>query len=838
MPSSLPRQLPRGLEPLTDLALDLRWTVTAAGDALWRRVDPALWERTGSAWVVLQNLSQSRLEHLAQDAGFRAELWRLAAEREEELARPTWYRQKHPDAALRCAAYFSMEFGLGGGLPLYAGGLGILAGDVLKAASDLDVPLVGVGLFYQEGYFRQMVDWTGWQAEAYPYNEPLGLPIQPVPAPDGSWVRVPVELPGRDLSLRLWRVNVGRVPLYLLDSNDPLNSPVDRGITSKLYGGGPEIRLLQEMALGIGGWRALEALGLEVHVCHLNEGHAALATLERARRCMEQSRLCFREALWATRVGNVFTTHTPVAAGFDAFDPALAVTYFREPFMRPLGLFADELLALGRRDPGNSGEPFNMAFLAMRLSARANGVSRLHGEVSREIFKDLYSRWPLAEVPVRHVTNGVHVPSWESTAADRLWTRTCGKGRWSRATDTLECDVESLPDAELWAFRTEARKALIEYVRARLCQQLRQRGAGADKVSQAFDVLDPGTLTIGFARRFAEYKRPNLLLADPERFVRLLTDRDRPVQIVVAGKAHPADEQGKRMVRAWVEFTERRTVRDRAVFLEDYNIRLARKLVGGVDLWVNTPRRPWEACGTSGMKVLANGGLNLSVLDGWWAEAYAPELGWTLSADALRPGTDAAEAEELYRVLEREVVPAFYERDAQGTPPGWVARMRASMSKLAPRFSANRMVREYVQDVYLPTAQAFRRRTHDGARLARELRAWEAGIERFWGDLRFGDVWTERDDGAWRFEVELFSGEMPLHWFRVELYADPLEGEHEPFRRAMERGAVIEDAEKPAYLYWARVPAARPASDYTARVVPFHPGVQTPAEMTRILWQR
>lgn len=829
---SAPIQLPRALEPLEDLALDLRWSVTPEGDALWRRIDPLVWERTGSAWVVLQNLSGARVDELAQDGAFRAELWRLAAEREEDLAGAPWFRQAHPDAPLRCAAYFSMEFGLGEALPLYAGGLGILAGDALKAASDLGVPLVGIGLLYQEGYFRQMVDRTGWQAETYPYNEPLALPVVPVQDRDGSWLRVQVDLPGRTLSLRLWRVNVGRVSLYLLDANDPLNGPLDRGVTAKLYGGGPELRLVQEMVLGMGGWRALEALGLDVDVCHMNEGHAALATLERARRAMEVHQLSFREALWATRAGNVFTTHTPVAAGFDAFPPALVETYLHAPLARPLGLSLDELLALGRRDPADVHEPFNLAFLAARLSARTNGVSRLHAEVSRRIFAPLFPRWPLAEVPVTAVTNGVHVPSWESTPADRVWNRCCGTGRWAGAADRTACGVDALGDAELWAFRSEARRALVLHVRERLWRQLRQRGASAAQVTQALDLLDPAALTVGFARRFAEYKRPNLLLADPDRLARLLTDRARPVQLVVAGKAHPADDQGKELVRAWVDFAGRREVRERVVFLEDYDIALARRLVGGVDLWVNTPRRPWEACGTSGMKVLANGGLNLSTLDGWWAEAFTPEFGWAVDAG---PGaSDAADAEALYRALETEVVPAFYDRGQDGVPHAWIARMRASMTTLAPRFSASRMIREYVEEAYLPGALAFRRRTHAGARLAHELRAWEGAIEHFWGKLAFGDVRVAADGATWRFEADVRSDDLAPSAFRVELYADA-EGGAEPVCRPMERGAPLPGG---GATWWARVPAARPASDYTPRIVPLHPGVQVPAELPRILWAR
>jgi starch phosphorylase len=548
---------------------------------------------------------------------------------------------------------------------------------------------------------------------------------------------------------------------------------------------------------------------------------------------MAEMHMSFPEAVWATRAGNVFTTHTPVAAGFDAFSPLLVKKYLRDPFCPTMGLSLDELLALGRRDAGNDGEPFNMAILALRLSARANGVSRLHGEVSRSMFAELYPRWPLREVPIRHVTNGVHVPSWESPHADRLWTRACGPGRWTEPPEVLDC-VTTTSDADLWAFRAAARRALVDWVRGRLWHQQLQKGASAERVTLALDVLDPEVLTIGFARRFAEYKRPNLLLQDPDRLSRLLRHASRPIQIVVAGKAHPADDQGKRLVRAWVEFTERRPDRTHVVFLEDYDITLARHLVEGVDVWVNTPRRPWEACGTSGMKVLANGGLNLSVLDGWWAEAWAPDVGW-----GLAPGPDdGADALALYRILEEEVVPAFYDRNAAGIPEAWVSRMRASMSRLAPRFSATRMMREYVDDFYVPAARAFRRRTHESAgRHARELRAWQGAIERFWRELRFADLTVTGDGTSWEVNLTLHSGELPLQWFRVELYAEPEAGEQAPSRTPMERGEPVTGAAG-TYRYRARVPATRPAPDYTPRALPFHPGVQIPAEEARILWCR
>lgn len=699
LPNFLLRPLPEGLEPLTDLALDLRWTWSHAGDALWRMVNPDIWDRTRNPWVILQDIPQVRLDQLAGDTTFREELQRLLAAQQQYLSDPGWYGQAHAEAGLRRIAYFSMEFGLGESLPLYAGGLGVLAGDYLKAASDLGVPVVGVGLLYQEGYCRQVVDADGQPQNLYPYNDPTSLPLLPVLAGGGGWLHVGLDLPGRTLLLRVWQARAGRVSLYLLDSNDPLNSPADRGITSKLYGGGPELRLLQEIVLGIGGWRLLDTFGLDVDVCHLNEGHAAFAVLERARSFMERTGVTFWDALWATRAGNVFTTHTPVAAGFDTFGPALIQKYstYSRHYLARLGISLTELLALGRKDPADPNEPFNMAYLALRGSGTVNGVSRLHGAVSRHIFRDLYPRWPEREVPVGHITNGVHVPSWDSPWADRLWTHAGGKERWLGTLEGLYEAIQACTDEELWTSRAAGRQALIRYARERLARQLGQRGAEPEMVAEAAHVLDPNVLTLGFARRFTGYKRPTLLLHDPERLVRLLTASERPVQIVVAGKPHPEDEEGRRLVEAWVVFVRQPAVRRRAVFLEDYDISLAQELVQGIDVWLNTPRRPWEACGTSGMKVLVNGGLNLSELEGWWAEAYAPEVGWALGdgQEHLEPDWDAREAEELYKRLEQEIVPEFYTRDTQGIPRPWVARMRASMAHLAPRFSSNRMVREY-----------------------------------------------------------------------------------------------------------------------------------------------
>ena len=604
MAASFSRDLPAELAPLEDLALDLRWTWSHEADALWKRVDAEAWDRTRNPWTILQNVSTEQLRELADDRSFVDHLERLAAARRAYLDRSGWFASTYGAAALTGVAFFSMEFGLSDALPLYAGGLGVLAGDFLKTASDLGVPTVGIGLLFQEGYFRQTIDAAGWQHEAYPYNEPATMPIRLVLADGGRWLRIALELPGRTLFLRVWQGSVGRATLYLLDSNDPLNSPVDRGITGKLYDGGTETRLLQEIVLGIGGWRTIEMLRPEIEICHINEGHAAFIVLERARRLAQRLGIGFWEAWWAVRAGTVFTTHTPVAAGFDHYSQELIGRYLRVLMdsSNKAGAAIADILALGRADLDRTDGLFNMAYLAVRGSLASFGVSRLHGRVSRHIFRPLFPRWPGCQVPIDHVTNGIHVPSWDSAQADQIWTAACGKDRWRGTPDALSESIEALSDEGLWAMRGDSRKELVQSVRARLTTHLSSRGLSAETVGRASDVLDPNVLTLGFARRFAAYKRPNLLLRDAARFGRLLNDDRRPAQIVVAGKAHPDDDEGKRMIQEWIAFAQRPEFRHRVVFLEDYDIALAEVLVKGVDVWINTPRRPWEACGTSGMK--------------------------------------------------------------------------------------------------------------------------------------------------------------------------------------------------------------------------------------------
>jgi starch phosphorylase len=830
-----PRELPDGLEDLATLALDLRWTWSHGADHLWREIDPESWQLTRNPWLLLQEASGDRLAALARDERFRRELDGVRAARAAHLATPSVFATSALTRE-RPVAYFSMEFAVGEAIPLYAGGLGVLAGDHLKTASDLGVPVVAVGLLFQEGYFRQVIDASGRQEELYPYNDPMSLPIQPERKANGDWLTVALDFPGRHVHVRVWRAQVGRVPLYLLDTNVSTNDPADRGITSKLYGDGPETRIRQEIVLGIGGVRVLDALGIEPSVCHLNEGHCAFAVLERAGLAMRAHGLGFDEALAATRAGTVFTTHTSVAAAFDAYTPALVASCLPEDgaYLRSLGLGLDALLALGRSPGARTSELFLPAYLALRGAGRVNAVSALHRDVSRRLFTGLFPRLPLAESPIGHVTNGVHVPSWDSTSSDELWTTACGPERWRGLGEDHERAIAGVADRDLWSHRARARASLVENVRARLAHQRARHGAPPDAVAEAARALDPDVLTLGFARRFAEYKRPNLLLADRARLVRLLGDARRPIQLVVAGKAHPGDRYGKDLVDAWTRFAETPEARGRCVFLEDYDLALAQELVHGVDVWLNMPRRPWEACGTSGMKVLVNGGLNLSTLDGWWAEAWEPGVGWAVGAAAT--SSDERDAGALVDLIEREVVPTFYERDGEGLPRAWLALVRASLSKLTPRFSANRMMREYVTTIYEPAARELARRLADGGAGGRALEAWRRRLLAGWGGIRFGAL-SMKDEGACRaVSLEVFLGDVAPDDVAVELFADAPDGQSAPERLPLKCTGPLPGTTH-GHLFAAMGPATRSASAYTPRVVPARADALLPLELPLVAWR-
>ena len=823
-------------DALTELALDLRWSFNHSADRLWEWMDPELWAQTHNPWIVLQTVSRERLQSVKQDADFQSLLRDLHEEHRGAEQSEAWFQTAHPQSSLKAIAYFSMEFMLSEALPIYSGGLGNVAGDQMKAASNLGVPVIGVGLLYQQGYFRQEIDAQGHQEALYPFNDPGQLPITALREPNGQWLRLPLEFPGMTIWLRTWEVKVGRTKLLLLDSNDPANPPAYRGICSELYGGDSEMRLRQEIVLGIGGWRLFQKLGIQPEICHLNEGHAAFAVLERARSHMNTNHQPFDIALTITRAGNLFTTHTPVAAGFDRFSPDLMEKYFKIYAEQQLDIPFEKLLGLGRQDPNDSSEPFNMAYLAVRGSGAVNGVSKLHGQVSRRIFEAVFPRWPEAEVPVTHVTNGVHMPSWDSADSDRLWEQSCGKGPWQGSMETVGA-IRSAKDGDLWQLRSDSRRSLVEYVRKMHARQLAARGISDQRLQDAARILDANTLTLGFARRFAAYKRPTLLLHDPQRLIRILTNHERPAQLVLAGKAHPRDVQGQGMIQQWIQFVQNPEVRPHVVFLVDYDMRMAAQLVQGVDVWVNTPRRPWEASGTSGMKVLVNGGLNLSELDGWWAEAYSPEVGWAIG-DGLEhdsdPAWDATEADALYDLIENQIAPEFYSRDEHGIPRKWVSRMRESMARLTPAFSTNRVVREYTENHYLPAATAFRKRAQNEGALGIELLKWQQELRLHWSSIRFGTTILDQGEKEYRFQVQVFLGDLDPNAVGVELYAEGRDGGG-PVVQTMDRGERLVGAVN-GFAYSARIPATRPAADYTPRVVPLHADAFIPLETDFICW--
>ena len=826
------RALPDQLSGLISLALDLRWTWHHGGDQLWRALDEEAWEATHNAWLVLNGVAVEHLQALSQNPDFLT-LYQEQVSRHEEFTRAaTWYSDSCNNKLDGGIAWFCMEYGVSESLPLYSGGLGVLAGDFLKASSDLGVPVMAVGLLYQQGYFRQALNTAGEQIEFHPYNDPTMLPVSPLRDSNGEWARVTVPFPGREVRLRGWKGQVGRCELLLLDSNDPRNEPGDRGITSELYSGDPEKRLQQEMVLGIGGWRLLELLDRKPALCHINEGHSALALVERAHQWQRSQQTDFEVARVATRATNLFTTHTSVAAGFDRFPRALAALYL-EPWLSGQGNRLENLLGIAN---GGTSD-LNMAGLALGMSGRFNGVSRIHQKVTQTIFQPWFGRWPTPDIPADYVTNGIHTPSWDSPESDQLWTRACGKDRWRQPMLEPEpmCDVD---DLSIWEMRRSQRRRLVGYLRKRLHAQHCEHNYGSSPDAACGLLLDAETLTLGFARRFTAYKRPDLLLKDPERLVRLLTNRDRPLQIVLAGKAHPKDKVGKELIRRWKAFSQRPEVEGKVVFIEDYDLAVAGQLIQGVDVWLNTPSHPWEACGTSGMKVLVNGGLNLSQFDGWWAEAWNNQVGW-----AIRPGAsfeelaldgshDDSDARELYELLEQQVIPEFYHLDDKGLPGTWLQRIRASMDQLTARYSANRMVREYVSDFYLPMVTQGNERTPE---IAAELVANRKNVCRHWPKLRFGELTEQTGDNSQTFSLCVYLDGLGHEQLAVELVAEASE-----FGPRLVQPMAIEHAlegSEDSYLYRATVPP-RPAGHFTPRIRVKDARLNLPLEDSHILWYR
>jgi len=837
--------LPDRLEALNKLALNLRWSWDHSTRDVLESLSPDLWEETNhNPRLVLGRISQRRLVELASDEAFLAELDRAASNMTEYMSGKGWFAPAHPDAAGVVFAYFSAEFGLAECIPNYAGGLGILAGDHLKSASDGGVPLVGVGLLYQHGYFQQYLNADGWQQETYPENDFSTLPLTPESDAQKNPVTISVEFPGRLAYARVWKVQVGRVPLYLLDTNIPQNSEEDRHITGSLYGGDGELRLQQEIILGIGGLRALAALGIHPAVCHMNEGHSAFLGLERTRALMEELGVSFFEARQLAAAGNLFTSHTPVQAGFDRFDPKLMATYFA-PFAERLGITLERLLGYGRQNPVDPGESFNMAYLAARFSSAANAVSRLHAVVTRKMARSMWPGYSLEEIPVDSVTNGVHIRSWVSVEMTGLLNRYLGH-RW--AEETSESGVweriDRIPDHELWRVRQIRRERLVNYARLTLESQLRRRGSSDAEVDAARSVLNPDALTIGFARRFATYKRATLILRDVPRLKRILMNPERPVQILIAGKAHPHDSAGKDLIRQIIHFARDPEIRSRVVFLENYDIRVARHLVQGVDVWLNTPRRPNEASGTSGMKLLPNGGLNLSVLDGWWAEGYDREVGWAIGRGEdyeSEEYQDTVEAEALYNLLEMDVAPLFFEHDHENLPRRWIAKIKNSMKCLCPIFNTNRMVTEYVERFYIPAAKRYSDLSAQrGAKLGPILE-WRKWFRTAGSQVKITRVQTEngrdiRVGQKIRVTVSVFLGGIPPEFVRVQVVSGSLNSAGKIVNGSSSDMNRTGMAEK-EYLYEGQLECVESGSyGFRVRVIPYHPDVRVPFEHPWVVW--
>ena len=706
---TLDRFIAPAQEKLWAIARNLWWSWDRDSASLFRDLDPVRWrELNHNPISLLSEIPLSKLERRAGELVLHGRI-NYAYRRLQEYLRAdrTWGATHAGVLRPHPVAYFSAEFGLHESLPIYSGGLGVLAGDHVKSASDLDIPLVGVGLFYGQGYFRQWLDRSGWQHEEYLPTDVSQLPMEPAIGKTGKPVTIRIETRGPSISARVWRVEVGRIDLLLLDSNVDGNTPEDRELTSRLYGGDGRVRVRQELLLGVGGFRALKAMGITPGVLHLNEGHSGFAVLEAIRSRMEEEGVGFDQALPHVSREVVFTTHTPVPAGHDRFNAGLIEEHLG-PLREALGLSHESFLGLGREHPSNPDEEFCMTVLGLRLSRRANAVSALHGEVSRAMWTGLYPGKLEDQVPIGHITNGVHVPSWLAPQMFRLYDRHLGIGWHEHSGESRIWEgIETVDDGELWETHLSLKSRLLEFVRRRAKEQAERRGESPETLQRLNRVLSPDALTVGFARRFATYKRANLLLADIEKLITMVNDPNRPIQFVFAGKAHPRDEPGKRVLQQIAELMRDPQFADKFVFVEDYDINVGRLFVQGVDVWLNNPRRPLEASGTSGQKVVLNGGLNLSVLDGWWAEAYDGMNGFAIGKGRTHSNMqvhDTRDGEDLYRVLREEVVPLFYQRDQDGLPRGWIKRMKRTIRTLGWRFNANRMVMDYSSKCYVPAA--------------------------------------------------------------------------------------------------------------------------------------
>jgi glycogen phosphorylase len=835
-------RLPEPLAPLQELAFNLRWSWDERTRDLFRWVDPYLWERTQHDPVqVLSLVARERLEALSKDNAFMSFLGEIHADLRRYMSVHRWFQNRGRSALVK-VAYFSPEFGIAEALPQYSGGLGILAGDHLKAASSLGVPLTGVGLLYREGYFRQRLNADGWQEERYPVMDPHAMALTLI-----EDARVTLDLAGQALTAQIWLASVGRVKLYLLDTNVDENSDDVRGVTDRLYGGGTEHRLRQEILLGIGGVRALDALDEQPQIFHSNEGHAGFLGLERIRQLVTKHGLTFREAVEATRSGTVFTTHTPVPAGIDRFPAELMDKYF-SGWAHECGVDIGDLMALGHAPGEPPNAPFNMAVMGLRLASMSNGVAKLHGTTSRAMFEQLFPAVPIEEVPIGSITNGVHGRTWVSPGMNDIFTKYINPS-WEDAGPADWARISEARDDELWRAREQGKEALVGFVRAQLKSSLLEQGVSPIDAAWADEVLDPTVLTIGFARRFASYKRATLLLSQPERLKALLLDAKRPLQLIFAGKAHPADDLGKEMIRQILQFARGPAVRHRIAFIEDYDIAVARTLLQGSDVWLNNPRRPMEASGTSGQKAALNGGLNCSVLDGWWDEMFDGKNGWQIASaesygDLQR--RDEVEANSLFEILERQVVPLYYDRGGDRFPRQWVARIKDSLSSLGPRVQASRMVRDYTRQMYEPMAKRAEALTAKDFARAKDLAAWKSRVLASWADvavlsLDIDSTALVTDLGATRHAIsEVFLGDLAAGEVAVELLHGPVSAGDEMADWHSVRMEMTGPGSSPGSTTWEGSFVCDTAGrhGFTARVVPSHADLPVPVEMGCVAWAK
>lgn len=841
--------LPKNLEPLRELAFNLHWTWNQDSFELFRRLERELWESTNhNPVMMLGKISQERLNEVSNDDGFLAHMNRAYTQLNTYLNSVTWYQKKAKSNGKVTIAYFSAEFGLTESLQIYSGGLGILAGDHLKSASELGLPLAGVGLLYKEGYFQQYLTSDGWQQERYDINDFYNLPMELVCKDKKKPMKIGLPFPSRTVYFQVWKANVGRVPLYLLDTNVPENNEEDKKITRTLYGGNNETRIQQEIILGIGGLRALHELGINPLVCHMNEGHSAFLSLERMRYLIQDEGLTFAEAKEVGFYSNIFTTHTPVPAGIDVFSNELVEKYFGQYYRNELKISDKEFYQLGTITKDHGPVNFNMAHLAMNTAGYVNGVSKLHGEVSKKMWVSGFKGVPFDEIPIDHVTNGVHTRSHISTDMEELLYRYLGEKFVTKPEDQSIWErIEKIPDVELWRTHERRRERLVAFARNRLKKQVLARGGSHKEITTAGEVLDPAALTIGFARRFATYKRANLIFTDLDRLSHILNNPLHPVQLIIAGKAHPRDEEGKKLIQEIVQIAKEERFRKRIVFLENYDMNVARYMVEGCDVWLNNPRRPLEASGTSGMKVIANGGLNFSVLDGWWDEGYDPEVGWKIGNGEEYLDLDyqnEVESRQLYDALESEIVPLYYDRTADKLPRSWISMMKASMKKLGPFFNTNRMVEEYFNKFYNPAFENRKILLKNGFEQAKSLTEWKKKVRENWAQVKIVKLGYDSPDTEvmvgeeFVIKAEVALGHLTPDDVEVQIYYGSVDKQD----LAHANSVVPMTCEKPKtksdiYVYKGSVVTNNSGQfGFTARILPKHSLLRDPFDLGVICW--